>query len=68
MTGKSFPSANALLAMHLMTSLNLILVQSVFPWVTSGSPSLPSQQSISTHRTPMDEKDVHQTGWNKNRS
>lgn len=36
----------------IITSLNLISLTSVWPCVTIGSPSLPSQQSNSTHLNP----------------
>ena len=45
-------ATKAYLAIEMMTSLNLIAEVIVRPCFTSGSPSVPSQQSISRHRQP----------------
>mmetsp|Transcript_46461 Transcript_46461/g.137270 ORF Transcript_46461/g.137270 Transcript_46461/m.137270 type:complete len:219 (-) Transcript_46461:1212-1868(-) len=51
LSGRSV-TPNAVSEMALSTSTSLHFVQSVWPCVTSGSPSSPSQQSISTERHP----------------
>lgn len=43
----------AFFAMTLTTSVRRIFEHSVFPWVTIGEPSMPSQRSISRHRMPF---------------